>query len=49
MSYGDKKRAAAPCRWPQCDQPGTTLALDPRSIPQWFCPGHAATLKAGKK
>lgn len=45
MSYADKRSVRADCHWPECDQPGTTLALDPRKSPQWFCPPHAEKLK----
>lgn len=49
MSYADKRRNAIPCTWPSCDEVGSTLALDPRNSPQWFCSDHAAVLKDRKK
>lgn len=49
MSYADKKRSPTGCHWPSCQEAGTTLALDPRNCPQWFCPDHASILAERRK
>jgi hypothetical protein len=49
VSYADKRRSLATCKWPDCDETGTSLALGFGGKPEWFCLHHHLAIKEKKR